>query len=343
MTEGKAKTPAKFWKTANKFGFTFNWAYVSREQTAFFSSGLLPERPAGLDRRLPTLGTGKYEWKGYLSREEHPHDGRRQEGLLLNWNNQSAPGFMHGDDEPYGSVQRVELFDQWPAKARDHRQRRDHEPRGDRGRALAGLAVVSRVLRGRPRAERARPAGGRRCSTTGSSRDAPRLDADVDGTLRRGRPGDHGRALAPDRERGDGGRRSAPDRGDLERVRGLGGLDGESYVDKDLRTPARRAGAGPLQPDLLRRRATSRAAARRSGRRSTTAADELEAEFGSADPATWRGKAAHDRLRAGPARARGSRRRTARPSSRCSSSSSRRLHRRTTIERRSRDERRRNG
>ena len=36
------------------------------------------------------------------------------DGLLLNWNNQSAPGFMHGDDAPFGSVHRVELFDQWP-------------------------------------------------------------------------------------------------------------------------------------------------------------------------------------------------------------------------------------
>ena len=35
-------------------------------------------------------------------------------GLLLNWNNQSAPGFMHGDDEAFGSVHRVELFDKWP-------------------------------------------------------------------------------------------------------------------------------------------------------------------------------------------------------------------------------------
>ncbi len=35
-------------------------------------------------------------------------------GILLNWNNRSAPGFMHGDDEPYGSVQRVEMFDRFP-------------------------------------------------------------------------------------------------------------------------------------------------------------------------------------------------------------------------------------
>ena len=118
MTEGDASTPKKFCDAANKFGFTFNWAYTSRKKTAFFSSGRLPVRPPGLDRRLPTIGTGDYEWTGYLSRNQHPHDVSGPKGLLLNWNNQSAPGFMHGDDEPYGSAQRVELFNQWPRKAR---------------------------------------------------------------------------------------------------------------------------------------------------------------------------------------------------------------------------------
>src|SRR5207237_8218531 len=107
MTEGKAKNPPSFFRTANKFGFTFNWAYVSRKATAYFSSGLLPRRPAGLDRRLPTLGTGRYEWRGFLSELEHPHAVSGPGGLLLNWNNRSAPGFMHGDDDPFGSVHRV--------------------------------------------------------------------------------------------------------------------------------------------------------------------------------------------------------------------------------------------
>ena len=44
MTEGKAKTPERFWEAANEFGFTFNWGYVSRQNTAYFSSGLLPVR-----------------------------------------------------------------------------------------------------------------------------------------------------------------------------------------------------------------------------------------------------------------------------------------------------------
>ena len=116
MTEGQASTPERFWRAADQFGFTFNWAYASRQATAFYTSGRLPERAPGLDRRLPTIGTGAYEWQGFLDGWEHPHSKAGPEGLLLNWNNQAAPGFMHGDDTPFGSVHRVELFDQFPSR-----------------------------------------------------------------------------------------------------------------------------------------------------------------------------------------------------------------------------------
>src|SRR5206468_3826672 len=54
MTEGNARTPRSFFRIANKFDFTFNWAYISRRHTAYFSSGKLPDRAPGLDRMLPT-------------------------------------------------------------------------------------------------------------------------------------------------------------------------------------------------------------------------------------------------------------------------------------------------
>ena len=114
MTEGDAVDPEAFYETANQFGFTFNWAYINRDGPAFFSSGLLPVRADGLDRRLPTLGNGEYEWQGFLDEDEHPHAAGHPSGIMLNWNNQSAPGFMHGDTAPYGSMHRVELFDQFP-------------------------------------------------------------------------------------------------------------------------------------------------------------------------------------------------------------------------------------
>ncbi|MDJ0771572.1 MAG: penicillin acylase family protein [Ilumatobacter sp.] len=114
MTEGDADTHEAFFESANKFGFTFNWGYANRDGIGYFASGRLPVRAEGLDRRLPTLGTGQYEWQGFLAQDEHPHADGHPTGRLLNWNNKSAPGFMHGDGNQYGSVHRVEGFDQWP-------------------------------------------------------------------------------------------------------------------------------------------------------------------------------------------------------------------------------------
>ena len=45
---------------------------------------------------------------------------------------------------------------------------------------------------------------------------------------------------------------------DLDDIRGLGGLAGESYVDKDLRTLLQRAGEGRVPPPLLRQRLARR-------------------------------------------------------------------------------------
>ena len=180
MTEGDASTPEKFWEAANKFGFTFNWGYVSRSNVSYFSSGYLPVRAPGLDRRLPTWGTGEYEWQGFLDLAEHPHAAEGPSGRLLNWNNQSAPGFMHGDGTPYGSVHRVELFDQFPDRVE-----------------LAGVVgvmnrsatedvrspawpVVSELLRG---GEAPSPLAAEVVDLLDAwvADDAPRLDADDDG------------------------------------------------------------------------------------------------------------------------------------------------------------------
>jgi hypothetical protein len=63
---------------------------------------------------LPTLGTGGFEWRGFLPELAHPHDIGGAHSLLLNWNNKPAPGWMGGDDAHYGSVQHVELFGPFP-------------------------------------------------------------------------------------------------------------------------------------------------------------------------------------------------------------------------------------
>jgi acyl-homoserine lactone acylase PvdQ len=288
MTYGKAKTPKKFFKTANQFGFTFNWAYTSRKDTAFFSSGLLPERAEGLDRRLPTLGTGKYEWDGFLSRDEHPHQVSGPDGLLLNWNNRSAPGFMHGDDEPYGSNQRVELFDQWPNKPRitDNVGIMNRAATEDVGSHV--WPVISDVLAG------GTPLNARDAQLVALldkwvKRDAPRMDADLDGLFDSSSPTIYDNIWRPMAEAV-----MRPRLGDLvdnlNDVRNLGSPSGESYLDKDLRTLlgekvegeynlayCGRGNLATCQEDLW---------AAING-----AADELEAEFGTADPRAWRGEA----------------------------------------------------
>lgn len=244
MTEGEATTPEKFWESANKFGFTFNWGYMSRSNIAYFASGYLPVRAPGLDRRLPTWGTGEYEWQGFLSQAEHPHAAAGPSGRLLNWNNQSAPGFMHGDDEPYGSIHRVQLFDQFPDKV-----------------DLAGVVgvmnrsatedtlspvwpVISEVLRG---SEAPTPLAGAVVDLLDAwvEMDAPRLDADDDGFFDEAGPTIMDalfKPLAEEVMRPVFGSSLAA----LDNLVGLRGSNGASLVDKDLRTLLGKPVQGPF-------------------------------------------------------------------------------------------------
>jgi hypothetical protein len=187
MTEGKASTPDKFYSAANRFNFSFNWAYVSRQHIAYFSSGRLPERTRGLNRYLPTLGTGRYEWKGFLSRNQHPHQSDPPSGIIVNWNNQSAPGFMHGDNEQegYGSVQRVELLKRNLGK----RQLTLEKVVGAMNKAattdLRATDVwpdVARILAGGPPPD-PRTARAARLVTGWRIKGAPRLDLNNDGKI----------------------------------------------------------------------------------------------------------------------------------------------------------------
>jgi acyl-homoserine lactone acylase PvdQ len=284
MTEGEATKPQRFWSIANKFGFTFNWAYVSRKFTSYFSSGRLPLRPSGLDRRLPTLGDGRYEWTGFLSEGEHPHDTSGPGGLLLNWNNRSAPGFMHGDNEPFGSVHRVELFDQWPK----HALLTDNV--GIMNRAATEdvrspvWPVVSRVLRTGP-APSARDQKVLEILDDWVGRDAPRLDADGDTFY-----DEPGPVIMDELWRPIAEAAVAPVFGslipDLNAVRSLASLSGESYVDKDLR---RLLGEKVQDPfNLPYCGAGSLAECRRSLWDAVhLAADRLTSQLGEPDPAKW--------------------------------------------------------
>jgi acyl-homoserine lactone acylase PvdQ len=289
MTEGKAYTVSRFWKTANQFGFTFNWAYVSRKKTAYFSSGYLPRRAKGLDRRLPTLGTGQYEWNGFLRTKKHPHDTSGPDGLLLNWNNRSAPGFMHGDDEPYGSVQRVEMFNRFPPAVQIT------DDVGIMNRAATGdvrspvWPIVRRVLQNgtapTPRDQQVVD-----ILDDWVGRDAPRLDADADTFY-----DEPGPVIMDGVWRPIANAVMSPVFGslisDLDNVRNLDGLEGESYVDKDLRTLLGDPVVGRFNLSYCGLGSMS-ACSDSLWQAIHQAADTLAAQQGLADPSLWRKTAA---------------------------------------------------
>ena len=289
MTEGRASTTSRFYKTANQFGFTFNWAYVSRRKTAYFSSGYLPKRPKGLDRRLPTNGNGQYEWVGFLSTKKHPHDVNGTGGLLLNWNNRSAPGFMHGDDEPYGSVQRVENFDKFPLAVTLT------DDVGIMNRAASEdvrspvWPIVRRVLQNGT-APNARDQVVVDILDDWVNRDAPRLDANADTFY-----DEPGPVIMDALWRRIADAVMSPVVGglipDLDNVRNLDGLEGESYVDKDLRTLLGDPVTGPFNVTYCGNGAMAACAASLWQAIHDTA-ETLTTQQSQADPHLWKKTAA---------------------------------------------------
>jgi acyl-homoserine lactone acylase PvdQ len=111
LDSDRVHNPEQFFEAANNLGTTFNVAYLDSKNTAYFSAGKLPILAPGTDPSLPTLGTGEYDWRGFLSLDQHPHEISPASNTFLSWNNKPAPewGAASGTFS-YGPVQRVELF-----------------------------------------------------------------------------------------------------------------------------------------------------------------------------------------------------------------------------------------
>ncbi|MDX6656086.1 MAG: hypothetical protein QOH62_879 [Solirubrobacteraceae bacterium] len=110
-TEGKITSPKTFFKSAQQSPFTFNVGYADDKHIATYSAGLLPLRNKHVDPRLPTKGTGDFEWTGFLAASKHAFQADPKSGLLVNWNNRPAPNWGAADDNwSYGSTHRVQLL-----------------------------------------------------------------------------------------------------------------------------------------------------------------------------------------------------------------------------------------
>lgn len=111
LTTGRIRSPQEFVKDLESFEMTFNGFYVDSQHIAYVSTGRLPIRAPGVDPGLPTIGDGRYDWRGFLAPDAHPHAIDPAGGELVNWNNKPAPGFAASDSNwAYGAVQRVSLL-----------------------------------------------------------------------------------------------------------------------------------------------------------------------------------------------------------------------------------------
>jgi acyl-homoserine lactone acylase PvdQ len=111
LTLNRVTSPKTFYRAMARSPFTFNAAYADDKHIAMFSGGDLPVRPNGVDPRLPTIGDGRFEWRGLLPASKHPHGADPSSGVLVNWNNKPAPGFAAADNNfAYGSIYRVQML-----------------------------------------------------------------------------------------------------------------------------------------------------------------------------------------------------------------------------------------
>jgi acyl-homoserine lactone acylase PvdQ len=113
LSTGAVHNPTTFFNAAALTPQTFNSFYIDSQHVAEYTSGRLPLRPASVDPGLPTVGSGEYEWRGFLAADKHIHGIDPPDGTMTNWNNISAHGFGAADDNwgGNGSVARVDMLD----------------------------------------------------------------------------------------------------------------------------------------------------------------------------------------------------------------------------------------
>jgi acyl-homoserine lactone acylase PvdQ len=111
LNKGEVTSASDFLRTMNGVEFSFNWFYADNRDIAMFSSGRLPIRAPDTDPALPTIGTGDYEWRGFVPFAGHARGMNPASGAILNWNNRPAADVGAADSNfAYGSVHRNDLL-----------------------------------------------------------------------------------------------------------------------------------------------------------------------------------------------------------------------------------------
>jgi acyl-homoserine lactone acylase PvdQ len=304
MTLNQVRSPQTFFRAMARSPYTFNGAYADDRNIAMFSAGRLPLRARGVDPRLPTKGTGRYEWRGFEKASAHPHQVNPPTGVLVNWNNRPAPDWGAADDNwEYGSAQRVQMLLAGLTAPKQTLAAVVAAMNGAATQDLRNVALtptLGRLLAAVP-APDARAArmlalleGWR---ATGSSR----LDRDLDGLMDAGPAPAIMDALYPHVFSAVMGPALGPQLdqlraavGDIGPGSGFTG-GGIAYLDKDLRRLAGARFADPFRTRFCGG-GNLAACARALWAAFDAAAADLHAAQGTADPDAWRSDANAERL-----------------------------------------------
>ncbi|HEY7268068.1 MAG TPA: penicillin acylase family protein [Solirubrobacterales bacterium] len=317
LSNGSIKNPKDFYRAASLTPQTFNSFYIDSKHIAEYTSGRDPIRNPNVDPGLPTKGTGKYEWRGFLKPMAHMHGKNPKQGYMTNWNNGVARGFGAADDEwmRNGSVERVNLLNfnlkrlqkkgRWSPAAITSAM---NAAATQDVRAIAMVPLLDRLLRGTtapsPQAAQMlslmnqwRAQGGNRLDLNGDGKiDLPGaaiMDAAYTNIVNNAMAARLGQALLPELN-GLAGRWDAPPGGQY---------DGwYQYFDRDIRALlAKKRSKVPDRFNLTYCGKGRLGLCRSEVWNAIQAAgNQLTAEQGTSDPAAWRASATDEQIEFSP-------------------------------------------
>lgn len=111
----RIRNSADFFDAASHLTVSLNLYYADQDTIGYWHTGKFPKRADGVDPRLPSWGTGLWEWQGMIPFTEQPHmlSSRSDPASVdwaTNWNNKPAVGWDNGDDTQWGAIQRVDAL-----------------------------------------------------------------------------------------------------------------------------------------------------------------------------------------------------------------------------------------
>jgi acyl-homoserine lactone acylase PvdQ len=313
LSNGTIESVEDFYKAASKTPQTFNSFYMDDTDNALYTSGRLPIRPKKIDPGLLTKGNGNHDWEGFLPADDHPQGENPADGTMVNWNQSVARGVGASDNAwgRNGSVNRVDLLNrnldrlskggEWNlaevTSAMNAAATQDV-------RAIVTVPLLADLLEGSdaPNAQAAqmlallrqwRANGGNRLDTTGNGKiDAPGA-AIIDGAW-------DGIADALMQRRLKGQTDELADLFSRYDSPPGGQFNGwHQYFDRDIRRLLGQKIAAPLNLQYCGRGSLATCQADVWAAIAAAGA-KLEADQGSADPATWRADATAEEITFAP-------------------------------------------